>query len=397
MNDKLNINILINTFGGGGAERVVSELARNPPSDVNTSVSIKSDQNMCYSVEGVNLIVYDKLQDINFISKLLYKISPDILYYIYIHYYNLRKNNYDISVSLLTRPNIINMVISKILNIPCIVSVRNNMEAETSSKILLNIQKILFKLTSPYLIVNSKENQKWINDNFQLDTGKSVVIYNPKNIVEIQQLSKEVLSDTFFQTDELILITVGRLVPQKGHIHLLRVFYHLRKNIPCRLVICGTGILDDTLKKIASELNISESVYFAGFCENPFKYIYNSDVFVLPSLYEGQPNALIEALICGCPIVSTDCNYGPREILDNGKYGVLTKRLDVSSHLSPQCELSNAETDMYDKILSLLRNETERIKYRNLSTERICLFEKDMIINEYYDYFREVSTKLIIK
>lgn len=77
------------------------------------------------------------------------------------------------------------------------------------------------------------------------------------------------------------------------------------------------------LDQLASDLNLTNKIWFAGLVENPFKYRASADLFVLSSIYEGLPGVLIQALSCGCPVVSTDCPSGPSEILDNGKYGRL--------------------------------------------------------------------------
>lgn len=86
-------------------------------------------------------------------------------------------------------------------------------------------------------------------------------------------------------------------------------------------MILGDGDKRNELKSLCSALNVDEDVQFPGFVDNPFAYMAAADVFVLSSIWEGLPNVLIEALACGTPVVSTDCPSGPREILQDGKYG----------------------------------------------------------------------------
>jgi glycosyltransferase involved in cell wall biosynthesis len=89
------------------------------------------------------------------------------------------------------------------------------------------------------------------------------------------------------------------------------------------LLILGDGEDRPLLEQLAKDLNISEDVSLPGFTDNPYAFMKKSAIFVLSSIYEGLPNVLIEALACGCPVVATNCPTGPKEILDNGRYGRL--------------------------------------------------------------------------
>ena len=90
-----------------------------------------------------------------------------------------------------------------------------------------------------------------------------------------------------------------------------------------RLVILGDGPERETLLELAERLELSEHVDLPGFKVNPFTYMSKAGVFVLSSRYEGFPNVLVQAMACGAPVVSTDCRSGPREILEDGKWGHL--------------------------------------------------------------------------
>jgi glycosyltransferase involved in cell wall biosynthesis len=90
-----------------------------------------------------------------------------------------------------------------------------------------------------------------------------------------------------------------------------------------RLIILGDGNERHELEQLAEQLEIANDVCFAGFVDNPYKYMSKSSLFVLSSNYEGIANVLIEALACGCPVVSTDCPSGPHEVLEGGKWGRL--------------------------------------------------------------------------
>ena len=118
------------------------------------------------------------------------------------------------------------------------------------------------------------------------------------------------------------ILTVGSLKEQKNHPLLLGAFADLQYP-EARLMLLGQGAKEATLRAMAAELGIADRVIFAGFHPDPTPFYKTANLFVLSSDYEGLPTVLIEALGCGTPVVSSDCPSGPAEILENGKYGRL--------------------------------------------------------------------------
>lgn len=129
-------------------------------------------------------------------------------------------------------------------------------------------------------------------------------------------------------SDRPVFVTAGRLVEMKDHRNLLRAFALYLKTAPARLIILGTGPMLNDLRGLAGSLGILPDVDFAGFVENPLPYMRAADAFVLSSRSEGFGNVLVEAMRCGTPCVSTDCPYGPGDILGRGAYGVLVPARD---------------------------------------------------------------------
>jgi glycosyltransferase involved in cell wall biosynthesis len=128
--------------------------------------------------------------------------------------------------------------------------------------------------------------------------------------------------------DRLVFVTAGRLVEMKDHRTLLQAFaIHLRSR-PARLVVLGAGPKLAELQVLAETLGIVEHVAFEGFVQNPLPYMRAADGFVLSSRSEGFGNVLVEAMGCGTPVVSTDCPFGPADILADGQYGVLVPPRD---------------------------------------------------------------------
>ena len=119
------------------------------------------------------------------------------------------------------------------------------------------------------------------------------------------------------------LIAIGSLIPAKGFDVLLRAFSELRQSVDAQLLILGKGPQRNELESLLADLGLSENVYLPGFRSNPGPFLRHAHVFVLSSNWEGFGNVIIEALSVGLPVVSTDCQSGPAEILEHGKYGTL--------------------------------------------------------------------------
>lgn len=128
-----------------------------------------------------------------------------------------------------------------------------------------------------------------------------------------------------------VILAVGRLEPQKNYPMLFAAFALLRKQLDCRLLVLGEGSLRAQLQAEISRLGIEDSVDLAGFRANPMAYMRRADTFVLSSDWEGLSNVLIEAMAVGCPVVSTDAPYGPREVLQDGRFGRLVPAADAGA------------------------------------------------------------------
>lgn len=141
------------------------------------------------------------------------------------------------------------------------------------------------------------------------------VLYNPIPVKVREKLN-------YKELEYKIIVTAGRLIDAKEHATLIKAFSRLETKC-VKLIILGEGPLLNELKETAKKYNVEDRVIFKGFVNNPCEYYSKANLFVLSSEREGFGNVIVEALGCGTPVVSTDCKHGPREILDNGKYGTL--------------------------------------------------------------------------
>ena len=150
------------------------------------------------------------------------------------------------------------------------------------------------------------------------------VIYNPVITPELIEKSKAPVAHPWFAAGESpIILGVGRLAPQKDFSTLIQAFAQVEPIKPCRLVILGEGRDKKALQTLIHQLGLEDKVALLGFVDNPYAYLAKATVFVLSSIYEGLPTVLIEAMALGTSVVSTNCESGPREILNNGEYGEL--------------------------------------------------------------------------
>lgn len=136
----------------------------------------------------------------------------------------------------------------------------------------------------------------------------------------------------FADQERPVFATAGRLVPQKDHATLLRALARYRQaGGSGRLVVLGAGPLQSSLQELARSLGLADAVAFVGFQANPLPWFRQSQAFVSSARSEGFGNVLVEAMGCGTPVIATDCDYGPREILQRGRYGVLVRPDDPTA------------------------------------------------------------------
>jgi len=177
---------------------------------------------------------------------------------------------------------------------------------------------------------------KGVADDLTLTTGlpreKIQVIYNPVVTPGMLKEAQTPLDHPWFASGEPpVILAVGRLTKQKDFPTLIRAFSLVQQQYRARLMILGEGEERPLLNRLIQELGLENGVTMPGFVSNPYAYMSRAAVFVLSSAWEGLGIVLIEALAVGTPVVSTNCQSGPSEILDNGKYGRLIPVGDIQA------------------------------------------------------------------
>ncbi|BAL81659.1 glycosyltransferase [Caldisericum exile] len=271
----------------------------------------------------------------------------------------LASNKPDALISSLNHANVVAIMAKLILNSKTKIIVREDsipsQERRNSKSIKSKVLPLLMHVFYPYadfVIAVSKGVKEDLVSYVRLKPGRIKVIFNPVLDLEIFDRAKENVDYKWFNDNNYlpIIISVGRLTEPKDFGTLLKAFALVRKQIDARLVILGEGEERKNLETLTKELGVSDYVWMPGFVDNPYKYMSRADVFVLSSLYEGLSMVLIEALALGVPVISTDCKSGPREVLENGKYGKLVPVHDVNALSTAIMEvLTNPKSFEIDK------------------------------------------------
>lgn len=302
--------ILINSLAGGGAERQVSLLSNHLPIE---KIILLEDE-ISYNVDRSKVVV---LSEHSRKTSALWKMLLLPWYC-----WRLQKVTDDpLVLSFLERSNFINVLSKLFFKHRALISVRIQ-PSLAYGKGLKRFEKLLIRWLYPFaekIIVNSQGIQHDLVTNFQLSEDHIEVIHNSVDIEMIEKKAKEPLEPELKNLiQHPVILSVGRFISQKGQWRLIETFSQLRKKNPdLRLVLLGEGPLEAELRKKALELGLQEDqdIFFLPFRNNPYSLMAQSRLFVLPSLYEGFPNVLLEALACGVPVAATDCWSGPREIL----------------------------------------------------------------------------------
>ena len=346
----MKILFVISDLSGGGAERILVTLA-NYFAKIENSVYILTLSNNKSFYEIDSRVKHIKLDLLKKSNSIYNKFINNFMRLKRIRD-NIKDIKPDIIVSFLTQTNIITIIASIGLNIPIIISEHSIYFTENNN----NLWRLLRRLTYPladYLTILTDDDAK----NYPFIKNKKVI----PNFLKINE------KYDFYKINEKedIILAVGRLHQVKQFKLLIKLYSRLDTNY--KLYIVGDGVERKELEKLIQKLNLKGRVFLKGQKKDIYKYYKKAKIFVLTSKYEAFPNVILEAMHFGCAIVSFDCDYGPRAIINNNINGFLVKK----------------ENEFLDKLNILIKNDELRIKMARNAIFRAKDFEYHKIIKEW--------------
>jgi N-acetylgalactosamine-N,N'-diacetylbacillosaminyl-diphospho-undecaprenol 4-alpha-N-acetylgalactosaminyltransferase len=302
-----------------------------------------------------------------------------LLFPIYIVKFKLLLHKYHPykAISFLEISNFINILSNEF----AIISFRTSLSF-FNKDLFDNIYLFLIKKLYPKaekIIVNSKENTTDLSNKLNISLSKIYTIYNPMDISKISNSKKQLINFSQFPQDKTIFITIGRLDKQKNIPILIKLF---TTNSPQNaiLLILGDGPEKDNLQKLIKDANLTKKVFLLGKIKNIFPYLKLSNYFIFSSKVEGFPNALIEAVFCNLPIITSDFKTGAREVIDEkldytqkikypyyGPNGVL---LSIDNFITDFTKIN------FDKLHQNQQN-IERFNIKNINNQWINIIEEE--------------------
>ena len=365
------ILILTPSLSGGGAERLAAnlslELSKNHSVIVATFENV--DKEYPYGGKRINLDIGGG--NVSIVRKIINALKR-------IHKIKKIKTefNVDYSISFLPQTDYVN-VLSKKKRTKAIVDVVSNMSFVYPRGISRIFREKILKKADHVVTVSEGARQDLIQ-NFNVDPLRATTIYNS---CDVSFIKKACCENNSFLCPDRFIVTMGSFRHPKGHWHLLKAYSCILKKDPSiKLIILGDGDYRKKYLELMENLGIPESsVIMPGFLRNPFTTIAKAELFVFSSVFEGFGNAIIEAMACGVPVLSTDCDFGPREILapgtdllkkanslENVEFGYLVPPFDMSD-IDVSSIINSDEEAFGDSILRALSNDNSSLIQKGLS------------------------------
>ncbi|MCR5558728.1 MAG: glycosyltransferase [Butyrivibrio sp.] len=395
MDNKKSLLLMVPMLHQGGFERVCVATARLMQKYYNVYILIFSSKDINYDVTGLEVIDIDVPAKKGIVNKVfnvfkrvnkVKKIKKDL--------------GIDIAYSFGGSANYVNVLSKGKEKVLTGLRCQTDMENEKQVK--------LFCSRSDQVLSCSKEIMRQLHSDFKYD--KSSYIYNPLDVEDIQKKGAKELSDYPFAEGDLVIASMGRNDYIKGMWHLVKAFSLVHKENPkAKLMVLGAGDWSG-YQELADKLGVGGAVFFPGVRKNPFAYVSKADIYVCASNHEGFPNAVLEGMALGKPLISTDCKTGPREILLSedqyedlikripdgsstrepimGDYGILVPDMSQDVNMDPGV-IEDGERILAEKIRWLLSDEARLSEYSKKSLERAAHYSPEKYQSAIHDILRK--------
>ena len=366
----MKLAVLISSLGPGGAERVATILAnrwaergedvcivtlddrKNPPAfSLSPKVLLQPLDLLFPSATPIHGI-FNNIKRISAIRRVLITLRPDAV------------------ISFVHQMNILALIATRGLSVPIIISERVDPLKHRSSFIWEGLRSVLYEWAAA-LVVQGET----IQSRFPLRLKRRTFII-PNPVLVPGPLSEPCSG----RGGRKRVVAIGRLTHQKGFDLLIQAFSIIAGAIPdWDLFIWGEGEQREALESLRDRLGLSERTFLPGISCQPFEELRKSDLFVLPSRYEGFPNVLAEAMACGLPVISTNCPCGPSEIIRDGIDGVLIPVEDIQI--------------LAETMAKLMKDKQSRQDLSHRAPEGIKKFNPETVMQRWDSLLKEVLVR----
>lgn len=361
------IVFVINSLEGGGAERVLSILLTHlaePFQDKDVFLILLDKGTARYPVpdyvKRINLDCRGSMfRSIIALRRVLREISPHTV------------------LSFLNRANCANILAARSLAYHCIISERVNTSTHFGNSVSGKLNKFIIRKLYPLadkVLAVSKGVAADLQQNFAISPDRINVIYNPYDLDRLAELAAQ---PSPLQITGPYIVSVGRLVPNKNFALLMHAYH--QANPAEKLVILGEGPERENIQALIANLNLQDRIILAGFLENPYAVMRNACCAVFSSLAEGFPNALAEAMALSLPVIATDCDSGPAEIL----HDVIHVQSDGPFMADYGILVPVNDKNAMAQALALLKDQPLISHYSKRSLQRVRDFSIERAVSHY--------------
>ncbi|BDW93815.1 glycosyl transferase [Flagellimonas marinaquae] len=351
MENKKRIAFVISRLTSGGAQRVVTTLANELTSKFDITIITFSNVTPFYKIDkNIKLISCFPEESIppsaNFIDsiKLNFKIYRKIGKII-------EDQKIQLVIGFITQANILSILAAKRKGIPCIVSERTNPKRANTPKFWSFLRKLTYPKADSLVVQTKNVKNYYLN---KIPTNRITILPNPIN--------KELTIKRDLKNKENIVLAVGRLHKLKNHAMAIEAF-HKANPKGWKLKILGEGSEMNKLQELIADKN---NIELLGSKTNIEDYYNKAKIFLFTSNYEGFPNALLEAMHFGLAPISTDCESGPSEIIEDGKNGYLVEVKNVDQ-MAERLKLLTTDENLLTNIRNKAENSTQGYLSENVS------------------------------
>lgn len=365
----MNLLFFVSSLGAGGAERVASILCNAWASRGDRVTLVPT-----FSGGGEPFYSLDSRVELIYLSSVVGSRLDGSKQYL-ARLFAMRRlicdRKPDVVISFLPNVNIATLLASAFGGIPCVVCERSDPVSHPLPVVWRIACKSLYRFADTVLVQTNS-----VADSIGSVYGgirRVSVIPNPVP-KELLEFSAKLMAPR----NRRILLSLGRLSKEKQVSQIINAFAHIAETSPdWDLHIYGDGPERESLSFLIGEHGLRERIFLKGRTDEPWRVMENADAFVMNSSFEGFPNALVEAMAVGLPCASSDCQSGPREISDNGKYALL---FPVGDESGLRNALSQLTSDLSLRV-SLGEKAHKTI---------ISRFSMDAILREWDDMFRSL-------